>query len=283
MRLMEVSPATQLSVSIVLFNSPLDLLRRNLQSLLLAARYARESLGLRGVVVDLVDNSIDPEYRERVSEFISGWAADGFFQLRYIARPDNRGFGAGHNQAIGELDSEFHLVLNPDVELSQDVLAVGLAALLEDRGVALVSPRVAGDDGRQEFLCKRYPSFLVLLLRAFAPRVIRRVFRRRLWRYEMRETCNGDREAEIMLASGCFMLVRTDALRAVGGFNDHYFLYFEDFDLSLRLGSQGRLVFNPAMRIVHHGGYAASKGLLHVKYFLRSGISFFNEHGWRWI
>ena len=115
MRLMEVSPATQLSVSIVLFNSPLDLLRRNLQSLLLAARYARESLGLCGVVVDLVDNSIDPEYRERVSEFISGWAADGFFQLRYIARPDNRGFGAGHNQVIGELDSEFHLVLNPDV------------------------------------------------------------------------------------------------------------------------------------------------------------------------
>ena len=280
---MEVRPVTRLSVSIVIFNSPLDLLRRNLQSLLLAARYAQESVGHLRVVVDLVDNSTDPDYRKRVSELISGWPTDDLFQLHYIIRSENRGFGAGHNRAISELDSEFHLVLNPDVELSQDALAVGLATLDEDRGVALVSPRVAGDSGRQEFLCKRYPSILVLLLRAFAPRVIRRVFRRRLWRYEMRETCTGDSESEIMLASGCFMLVRTEALRAVGGFNEHYFLYFEDFDLSLRLGSQGRIIFNPAMRIVHHGGYAASKGILHVKYFLRSGLSFFNQHGWRWI
>ena len=65
MRPMEVSPATRLSVSIVLFNSPLDLLRRNLQSLLLAARYARESVGRLRVVVDLVDNSIDPDYSGR--------------------------------------------------------------------------------------------------------------------------------------------------------------------------------------------------------------------------
>ena len=280
---MEVSPATRLSVSIVLFNSPLDLLRRNLQSLEIAARSARESVGRLRVVVDLVDNSLDPSYSGQVSEFINGWSTDDLFQLCYIARPDNGGFGAGHNRAIAELDSEFHLVLNPDVELSRDALAIGLATLIEDSSVALVCPRVAGDDGRQEFLCKRYPSILVLLLRAFAPRAIRRVFRRRLWRYEMRETCTGDSESEIMLASGCFMLVRTEALRAVGGFNDHYFLYFEDFDLSLRLGSQGRIIFNPAMRIVHHGGYAASKGILHVKYFLRSGLSFFNQHGWRWI
>ena len=90
-------------------------------------------------------------------------------------------------------------------------------------------------------------------------------------------------QAEIMLASGCFMLVRTRALLAAGGFDDAYFLYFEDFDLSLRLGGQGRLIFNPAMRIVHHGGYAARKGMQHVKYFLRSGVMFFNQHGWRWI
>jgi GT2 family glycosyltransferase len=79
------------------------------------------------------------------------------------------------------------------------------------------------------------------------------------------------------------MLAPTPALRAVGGFDERYFLYFEDFDLSLRLGEHGRLVFEPAMRIVHHGGYAARKGLRHVRYFLRSGIRFFNDHGWRWI
>ena len=99
----------------------------------------------------------------------------------------------------------------------------------------------------------------------------------------MRDVCSDSRETDILLASGCFMLVRTAAFQSVGGFNDKYFLYFEDFDLSIRLGSQGRLVFNPAIQIVHHGGYAARKGLQHMKYFIRSGLTFFRDHGWRWI
>lgn len=277
------SPHIGLSVSIVLFNSPLDLLERVLQSLSVSARLAQGAANLGYVRVNVVDNSSDPECRHLGSKTIAAWTQSEFFQVKYRALPLNRGFGAGHNSVLESLDSDFHLVLNPDAELAQDALSVGLTSLVEDAGIALVSPRVAGDNGRQEFLCKRYPSVLVLLLRAFAPRLIRRLFRRRMGRYEMRDHCQGDEEAEIMLASGCFMLVRTSALRAAGGFSDDYFLYFEDFDLSLRLGGQGRLVFNPAMRIVHHGGYAASKGIQHVKYFIKSGITFFNRHGWRWI
>ena len=211
------------------------------------------------------------------------WPGDSFFQLDYQPQTANRGFGAGHNTVINKLQSDYHLVLNPDVELSGDALALGLSALQADEGIALVSPRVSANNGRQEFLCKRYPSVLVLLLRAFAPRFLRRLFYRRLGRYEMRDVCAGEREAEIMLASGCFMLVPTVALVRAGGFNTGYFLYFEDFDLSLRLGGQGRLIFIPAMQIVHHGGYAASKGAQHVQFFLRSGLRFFNQHGWRWI
>ena len=285
MRQMEIPAqfARRLSVSVVIYNSPLDLLQRNLKSLQRSASLARSSSRLGGVDVYIIDNSVDPLRRESARAFVSGWPIDDSFGLHYLAQPENRGFGAGHNSVIGGLESDYHLVLNPDVELSEQTLLVGLSTLEEDQGIALVSPRVAGDDGRQEFLCKRYPSVLVLLLRAFAPRFIRRLFRGRLGHYEMRDTCSGTREAEIMLASGCFMLVRTAALRNAGGFNDGYFLYFEDFDLSLRLGGQGRLIFNPAMHIVHHGGYAASKGLQHVKYFLRSGLRFFNQHGWRWI
>ena len=163
--------------------------------------------------------------------------------------------------AIQGLQSDYHLVLNPDAELAEDALRTGLSCMQDDQSIVLLSPRVRGEDGAQEFLCKRYPSLFVLLLRPFAPRWIRRLFRRRLYRYEMRDLCSGSQEADILLASGCFMLVRTRVLQTVGGFSDKYFLYFEDFDLSIRLGSQGRLVFNPAIQIVHHGGYAAKKGI----------------------
>ena len=275
--------AIRLSVSIVLHNSSLQMLDRVLQSLQRSSEVAHAAGCVDRVSVVVLDNSVDPGYRQLASTAIAAWPQDEFFRVVYHGLPENRGFGAGHNIAIRHLQSDFHLVLNPDAELAEDALRVGLSCLQEDHSIALLSPRVRGEDGTLEFLCKRYPSFFVLLLRPFAPRLIRRLFRRRLHRYEMRDVCSGSQEADILLASGCFMLARTAALQAVGGFSDRYFLYFEDFDLSIRLGSQGRLVFNPAIQIVHHGGYAAKKGLQHVKYFIRSGITFFRLHGWRWI
>jgi GT2 family glycosyltransferase len=86
---------------------------------------------------------------------------------------------------------------------------------------------------------------------------------------------------EIPLASGSFMAMRTAHFRRIGGFDARYFLYFEDYDLSLRLGRDAAISYDPAVRIVHHGGYAAAKGLRHVAWFLRSATRFFSTHGWR--
>jgi GT2 family glycosyltransferase len=259
------------------------LLRRTLQSLLSSAQVARDSRLLDRVTVYLVDNASDAAHRQALERELADWPTSEFFTLVCSAQALNRGFGAGHNTVLPSLTSEFHLVLNPDVELQGDTLQVGLTALREGTDIALASPRVVGGSGAQEFLCKRYPSVLVLLLRGFAPASVRGLFRRRLAAYEMRDLCSGQGAVDVAIASGCFMLTRTSALRAVGGFNEEFFLYFEDFDLSLRLAERGRLVFYPAMRIVHHGGYAASKGRLHLNYFIRSGVQFFNRHGWRWI
>jgi GT2 family glycosyltransferase len=273
----------RLSVSIVLHNSDLDLLHRTLHSLYDSARVARAAGFLDRVTVDLVDNASDPSYRARLEPELANWSYDDSLSVSYSPQPYNRGFGHGHNTVIARLASQFHLVLNPDVELQPDTLRAGLAALLQGEDIVLACPKVLGRNGEQEFLCKRFPSVLVLLLRGFAPRPVRRLFQRRLASYEMRDVCAGDRPVDVSIASGCFMLVRTAALQVVSGFDDGFFLYFEDFDLSLRLGRQGRLVFDPAMTIVHHGGYAASKGRRHLKYFVQSGLRFFNHHGWRWV
>jgi GT2 family glycosyltransferase len=273
MRAMNNRAPSQLTVSIVLHNSSLQMLQRVLQSLYRAASHAHAAACVDRVTVEVLDNSSGAEFRRRAATAALGWPQSDFFRVSYHGLPENRGFGAG----------DFHLILNPDAELAENALQVGLSCLREDSSIVLLSPRVLGEDGAQEFLCKRYPSLLVLLLRLFSFALIRRLFRRRLYRYEMRDLCSGGNEADVLLASGCFMLARTSALQSVGGFDDDYFLYFEDFDLSIRLGSQGRLVFNPAIQIVHHGGYAASKGIQHVKYFIRSAFTFFSQHGWRWI
>lgn len=276
-------PPYTLSATIVLYHNPPELLHRTVTSLYRAAVKARDAGLLREVHLSLVDNSCNVSYRDALSKEAGDFPQDVFFRIDYFPAPENRGFGAGQNRGLQGVESDMHLVLNPDVELDTGALQAGLAHLHRDPGIALLSPRVFAGDGRQEFLCKRYPTVFVLLLRAFAPAFVRNRFRARLDHYEMVDVCTAECPAEVPLASGCFMLSPTAVLRAIEGFDERYFLYFEDFDLSLRLATQGRLVYDPAMRIVHHGGYAARKGMRHIQYFIASGIRFFSTYGWRWI
>ena len=276
-------PQIHLSVSVVLHNSPLGLLQSAVESLQRSVQAALQAGCLGQVTLYLIDNASQQQYRAQLTQAIMNWPQSDNFAIQYLPLSSNRGFGAGHNEVLQRLATDFHLVLNPDVELQDDTLGIGLSLLQKNEAIALVSPRVVGGSGEQEFLCKRYPSVLVLLLRGFAPRFLRRLFRQQLAAYEMRDLCQGDGPVDVAIASGCFMLVRTPDLRAISGFNEDFFLYFEDFDLSLRLSKVGRLVFDPDMRIIHHGGYAANKGRRHLRYFVASGITFFKRHGWRWI
>jgi GT2 family glycosyltransferase len=77
------------------------------------------------------------------------------------------------------------------------------------------------------------------------------------------------------------MFARRDELAAVGGFSPDYFLYFEDYDLSIRLRRRSRIAYVNRVRIVHHGGEAAKKGRTHVRLFLTSALRFFRTHGWK--
>lgn len=277
----ENSPA-RLTVCIVLFDSPLKLLRGTLISLQAAALRAMKDNLANDISVYLVDNSCSEVYSDSVEKLL--WELEeGSCSISYCSLAANLGFGGGNNTVIRALDSDFHLILNPDVELAADAISTALLCLRSDPDVVLLSPHAVSGGGAQEFLCKRYPTITVLLVRAFAPGFISRFFRRRLEAYEMRDLCSGDTQAQVVLASGAFMLVRTQALQSVEGFDEGYFLYFEDFDLSLRLAHFGRLMFYPATKIVHHGGYTARKGSHHMRLFIRSGVRFFNTHGWRWI
>jgi len=278
----EQPPAPSLTVSLVLHHSPLPRLVATLQSLLAAVDEARGSGALGEATLWIVDNSVDPPYtavaRETADELLG---ERGALDYRFLAMEENRGFGAGHNRVLLDTDSDYHLVLNPDVELAPNALLHGLSLLARDPGIAALNPYAEAADGRREYLCKRHPSPDVLLLRGFAPDWLRRRATRRLARYEARDLCDGTAVVEVPLLSGCFLLLRGRPARLCRGFDTGYFLYFEDFDLSRRLRPQGRLVYAPQVRIVHHGGYAANKGWRHVHWFLRSALRFFRQHGLR--
>ena len=78
------------------------------------------------------------------------------------------------------------------------------------------------------------------------------------------------------------MLVKRFAIDRTGGFDPRFFLYFEDYDWSVRLNRVTQTAWLPAMRAVHHGGGASRKGLRHIGLFVRSAFRFYHKHGWRW-
>jgi GT2 family glycosyltransferase len=264
-----------LSVAIVLHNPDLALLERTICSL--SAATAR----IDGVTLTLVDHS-PHDAPNHDSASLRHDAARWFGSpVAVVEDPVNPGFGAGHNRLLGYVGT-YHLVLNPDVEMRPHALEQAIAFMEAHPDCGLIAPAVFGDDGERQYLCKRYPTVTDLVLRAFAPVSLRRRFASRLERYEMRDRIGDGIVWDPPIVSGCFMFFRGKVFEAAGGFDRRFFLYFEDFDLSLRSGRIARTAYVPDVQILHHGGQAARKGFRHIWMFARSGCHFFTKHRWAW-
>ena len=277
---------SSLTVSIVTYRPDAVLLERCLVSLALAIGAAREGRVLTQVAVALIDNSGDLAIAAEGMRVAREHFADSGVQLQFRHGHANVGYGVAHNLMLNGTGGDYQLVLNPDVELARDALVNAIRWLDANPDVVALAPAVTRPDGAPDFVCKRYPAVLDLLLRGFAPGFLRRLFRRRLERYELRDVIDPACDKAVPgvpLLSGCCMLVRRKAIDATGGFDPKFFLYFEDYDWSVRLNKIGKTAYLPTVRVVHHGGGAARKGWKHIGWFVRSAFRFYNKHGWRFI
>lgn len=205
--------------------------------------------------------------------------------VEYIWSGTNYGYGRGHTIALERLDEDgsapFHLIMNPDVTVYPETLQRLLVSLEQDAGIGMALPRVLNEDGTLQPHNKREPCVLDLALRFAAPRWLRMIFQERMARYEMLDT-GYDASCEIESASGAFMLCRTAALRAAGGFDPRYFMYLEDFDLSRTLRQIGfRLVYHPDAIITHLWERASHKSPRMALAHIVSVFRYFNKWGWK--
>ncbi|MDP3438971.1 MAG: glycosyltransferase, partial [Azonexus sp.] len=190
----------------------------------------------------------------------------------------NPGFGAGHNRAFAHCNqwADYFLVANPDLEFTPGSLAAGIDFLAAHVAVGLIAPALIEPDGGLRPACFRYPDVPTLLLRALGVDAAHP----RIAAYECRDWDPSVPKADPPLISGCCMLFRASTYAQLGRFDPAYFLYFEDFDLSLRAGRLGLSAYCPDMRVRHFGGGVARKGWRHMAHFARSAARFFNIHGW---
>jgi len=269
-------PIETLSVSVVVYRPDLAMLDRMFETLAGALHHI---VPVQRTRLYLIDNG-GPGELIGVPEA----ALLPEFMLETLAGHGNVGYGRGHNLAIDRAQSRYHLVLNPDIELEEDGLAKALSFLDARPDAGLLTPFIHDESGEQQFLCRRFPTVLDLFARGFLPPSLRRLFAKRLAHYEMRDVIDDQTIVwDPPIVSGCFMLFRTDVLKRLSGFDPRYFLYFEDYDLSLRTHKIARVAYVPAVRVLHHGGGAARKGWTHVKLFVSSAFKFFGRFGWKWL
>ncbi|MFM0488838.1 glycosyltransferase family 2 protein [Paraburkholderia graminis] len=268
-----------LSVSVVVYRPDIEQLNATLAGLAAASESLRA--GRPGVPVSLylVDNGGMPDMRATLTELERHGVS-----TTVISGHGNVGYGRGHNLAIERSANRYHLVLNPDIDLAPDALCKAFDFFDAHAQAGLITPWIGDEHGHQLFLCRRYPTLLDLFARGFLPARLRRWFARRLARYEMRDMINAqDVVWDPPIVSGCFMMFRTSVLKQLAGFDARYFLYFEDYDLSLRAHDVTRVVYAPSVRVLHHGGGAANKGFAHIRMFMASAYKFFNRFGWKWL
>lgn len=278
---MSTSYPSTLSVSVVVYKPATDLLELTLRSVVEAVVHAKREGLLRDTKVWLIDNAETGAAPYDFRPAIQASRLETMVCPEVIAGHGNLGYGRGHNLAIGRTSQDYHLILNPDVILAQDALSESIRFMEANREVGLLAPHASNQNGSVLYLCKRYPTVFDLALRGFAPNLVKRMFASRLSSYELRPGIALGKQSEVEIASGCFMFARTSVLKQVGGFSDEFFMYFEDFDLSLRVSKIAKVVYVPSVRIVHFGGEAARKGFRHIRMFAESAAKFYRRNGWK--
>ncbi len=191
----------------------------------------------------------------------------------------NDGFGAGHNKVLPFLTSKYHVVINPDILLRDDVITELCRYADGDENVGLLSPDVRYEDGSKQYLAKKDPTVRYLGAHRFYNK------NRPLGKL-MREYCMldmpEDKPYPITNATGCFMFFRTELFREIGGFDERFFMYLEDCDITRRAAKKSKVLHYP-MATVYHLWERESKTnkkllLIHImsilKYFLKWGIKF---------
>jgi GT2 family glycosyltransferase len=201
-------------------------------------------------------------------------------RITYIFNNKNIGFGAGHNIAIQQVmgQSKYHVVLNPDVYFEDGVLPKMYSFMETNADVGQLMPKVLYPDGRLQYLCKLLPTPQTLIVRRFL-NFFTQTLQRHNYKYEFHFTAY-DTIMDVPFLSGCFMFLRTEALQKVGFFDERFFLYTEDTDLTRRIHKLYRTIYYPEATIFHHHGRGSYKELNLLCCNMLSAIKYFNKWGW---
>ncbi len=183
----------------------------------------------------------------------------------YIFNNANLGFGRAHNIAIRESvydEIDYHLVIHPDVEVKAEDIVMLVNFMDQHQEVGQMIPRVVDSNGELQYVAQNLPTPLDII-----------------WKRKDVK-CGFDRPMNMPNLSGCFMLLRMEAVMQARLFDERYFMYFDVIDLTRSIHREWLTLYLPSITIIHHRAKKSRRSLRDWWVHIVNMCRYFNKWGW---
>ncbi len=208
-------------------------------------------------------------------------AKEGLVKL--VKSPKNLGFGGGNNFGAANARGKYILIMNPDIFVNEDSVGKMISYIESHRDVGILAPKLVYPDGQVQDSCRRLMKFRDLVIKRTPLRLLPGLSKR-VEKYTMQDF-NHNEIQEVDLLVGACLLLPSDLYREIGGFDERYFLFMEDFDLCRTVRKAGRkVIYYPEVAVTHNHKRLSGGSILKLltrKVFwhhVNSAIKYF----WKW-
>lgn len=221
----------------------------------------------------IVDNSEKYEEATDIKNKLKSFA-----DVEYLETGKNLGFGKGHNYVLSLLDSKYHAIVNPDILLTNDAFSLILNYMDNHKDTGMVIPRVTDEKGKLQEAYRKELTVFDMFVRMFC----RKLFPKRIARHTLQDK-DYSKPFQVPFAQGSFLVIRTELLKDLEGFDDNFFMYIEDADLCRRVNLVSRLEYFPDASVIHKWEKGSHKSKTLFKFHTDSMKYYFKKWGMKWL
>lgn len=254
----------KVSISIVIYKNYSEVLKA-IDSI---KKYTSDSINLR---IFLIDNSATESQDKK--NFLK--KIEKYSDVLYFSMQKNVGFGRAHNSILPSLNSDLHIIMNPDIVFCEDTILKIIEFMDKNLDIGMVIPKLVDQSNQLEDVYRRNPTVFDMFIRFFHLKF----FKKRLEYHNMHDE-DFSKPFRVPFGQGSFLAIRTNVFTRIHGFDERYFMYMEDADLCRRVNEISKLMYFPGTSVYHKWEKGSHKNFhlfrIHVKsmakYFIKWGI-----------
>lgn len=255
-----------LTISIVAYRNYVDIM----DAVSSIEKYTNDSIDKKLYIIDNSCYEANNHERKKFVEFLSEWN-----DVEYLDTKANLGFGKGHNYILDRIDSKYHAIVNPDIILTEDSFQK-ILEFQDGEGIGVVVPKLVDEEGEMIKAYRREVTVWDMFIRFCCPGM----FEKRK-KYHTMDEMDYAKPFDVPFAQGSFLIVRTELLKELDGFDDRYFMYMEDADLCKRVNEVSNIKYFPGTTVIHKWEKGSHKSTKLLKYHIQSMVSYFKKWGFK--